>query len=185
MAEAFVPNPDGLRSVLHANGDQLDDRACNLVWADQPTNSAERWSHDRSVPVTRGDGAEYGSMTSAAIDMSVSVSSVRRAADTGGTCRGNRISRSSEEPASTAAARSGRGAVVERVGDLDGPKLKRTMTSLGITVKRLAAESGVSETKIWRMRAGKENPRPDDLERVAKALGVDASALRTGRGDLA
>ena len=186
VAEAFVPNPDGLRSVIHVNGNQLDDRACNLAWADQPANAAEGWSRERSVPVTRDDGARYESMTSAARDMAVSVSTVRNAANTGGACAGHRMVRSDGGPArggGRSAARRGRR--VERVTDLDGGKLKRIMTETRVTVRRLAADSGVSETKIWRMRAGKENPRPDDLERVAKALGVEASSLRTGSGDLA
>lgn len=181
VAEAFVPNPDGLRSVIHINGDQLDDRACNLAWADQPTNAAEGWSRERSVPVTRDDGARYESMTSAARDMAVSVSTVRSAAETGGACAGHRMARSDGGPArggGRSAAK--RGVRVERVTDLDGGKLKRIMTEARVSVRRLAADSGVSETKIWRMRSGKENPRPDELERIADFLGVEASDLRRG-----
>ena len=178
VAEAFVPNPDGLRSVRHINGDQLDDRAENLEWCDQPTNAAERWSEERAEPVTRGDGRRYGSMTEAAADMGVSVHSIRAAVESGGTCLGYTFKRSSSK------RRGGYlpemrywGNTVVRVG-VDGPLLKRLMTERRVTVKRLASESGVSETKIWRMRAGKMRPTPEELERLSAALGVDPSELR-------
>lgn len=174
VAEAFVPNPGLLRSVLHKNGDPLDDRAENLYWADQPTNSAERWSEERSVAVTRGDGKSYGSMTDAALDMRVAGASIRCAEVSGGTCLQQTFDR--EGGRKRAAGSWQRGHRVERV-EADGAKLKRIMTAARVTVKELAAESGVSETKIWTIRSGRALPTPSELQRIADALGIGADAL--------
>ena len=179
VAEAFVPNPNGLRSVRHINGDQLDDRAENLEWCDQPTNAAERWSAERSERVTRGDGKRYRSMTEAALDMGVSEPSIRHAVETGGTCLGYTFKRSSSK-------KRGRfvpekrywGNTVKRISDIDGTKIKRLMTEKHVTVKQLAGESGVSETKIWRIRAGKASPTAEEMESISRALGVEVSDLR-------
>lgn len=180
VAEAFVPNPDGLRSVRHKNGDQLDDRAENLEWCDQPTNAAEGWSDERRERVTRGDGKRYRSMTDAALDMGVSVHSIRKAVESGGTCLGYTFKPSSSK------RRGGYdpdmrywGNTVRRVEDSDGARLKRTMTEMRVTVRQLAERSGLSETKIWRIRAGRIKPTPDDLEAIAEALGIDQSEIRS------
>lgn len=177
VAAAFVPNPECLRSVRHLNGDQLDDRAENLEWCDQPTNAAEDWSKERSVPVTRGDGKTYASMTEAALDMGVAVFSVVQAVESGGTCLGYTFKRSSSD-------KSGGydpdkrfwGNVVKRV-NADGSKLKRLMTEMRVTVKDLSGRSGVSETKIWMIRSGSTKPTDVDLERIASALGVSKSEI--------
>ena len=178
VAEAFVPNPDGLRSVRHKNGDQLDDRAENLEWCDQPTNSAERWSDERSERVTRGDGKRYKSMTEAAADMGVSVHSIRFAVKNGGTCLGYTFKRSpSKKRGRFVPEKQYWGNTVKRVSEVDGKKLKRLMTEKRITVKELAKLSGVSETKIWRIRANKTSPTRDEIDSIAKALSVEMESL--------
>lgn len=176
VAEAFVPNPRGLRSVRHKNGDQLDDRAENLEWCDQPTNAAKRWSSERSVPVTRGDGKWYRSMTEAANDMGVSCAAIRQATETGGTCKGFTFSRSRSGGGGYVPEKRYWGNTVNRV-QVDGAKVKAVMTSLGVTVRELAERSDVSETKIWRIRSGKARPTPEELARIAFALGVGPKEL--------
>lgn len=38
VAEAFIPNPDGLAEVDHVNADRFDNRACNLQWMTRQEN---------------------------------------------------------------------------------------------------------------------------------------------------
>ena len=45
VAEAFVPNPYGLPEVAHRNGDQTDNRACNLRWSTKADNEADKLEH--------------------------------------------------------------------------------------------------------------------------------------------
>lgn len=178
VAKAFVPNPKGLRSVRHKNGKPLDDRAENIEWCDQPTNAAERWSDERSERVTRGDGKRYKSMTEAAIDMGVAVPSIRAAVESGGTCCGYTFKRSSSKRrGGFSPERSGMGNLLDRVDGFNGAKLKRIMTEKGVTVKELAESSGLSETKIWRMRSNRMDPTRDDIEAVARCLIIKPSEL--------
>lgn len=34
VAEAFVPNPEGKKYVIHKDGDKLNNHASNLAWSD-------------------------------------------------------------------------------------------------------------------------------------------------------
>lgn len=36
VAEAFVPNPEGKKYVIHKDGDKLNNHADNLAWSDEP-----------------------------------------------------------------------------------------------------------------------------------------------------
>ena len=47
VAEAFIPNPDGMPIVDHINGDQLDNRVENLRWVDQQSNTLNAWMYRR------------------------------------------------------------------------------------------------------------------------------------------
>lgn len=48
VAEAFVPNPDGLPGVRHIDGDPTNDSADNLEWSESRGRSPERKRRRRS-----------------------------------------------------------------------------------------------------------------------------------------
>ena len=45
VAEAFIPNPDGLPEVNHINCDKYDDRVENLEWCDRMQNLIHSYEH--------------------------------------------------------------------------------------------------------------------------------------------
>lgn len=176
VAEAFVPNPDGLRSVLRKDGDRTNDSADNLVWSDQPTNDAENWSARRSVPVVRDDGERYPSISAAARAHGVTAAALRQAVHEGGMCQGHRFRLDGwRAPRETARVRFEPN-TLERMR-ISGRELKRLMTSARVTVNDMAERTGMSPKKIWMMRSGAADPSRGDLEKVAEVLGVDPGSL--------
>ena len=72
VAEAFIPNPQGLPEIDHINGDPADNRVSNLRWCTHSQNCLYR-SPRRNVnrPVVQLDGsgnvvARFGSIPEAA-----------------------------------------------------------------------------------------------------------------------
>lgn len=60
-----------------------------------------------------------------------------------------------------------------------GKSLRMTREGLGVSVKELARKSGYSEGFIYNIENGNApNPNPNTLEKLAVALGVDASTLQ-------
>lgn len=45
VAEAFIPNPEGARLVLHTNGNQQDNDWSNLRWGSWKDNAADSLAH--------------------------------------------------------------------------------------------------------------------------------------------
>ena len=50
LAEAFMPNPDGKRTVNHINGDKSDNRLENLEWATHSENQKHAYKEGLKVP---------------------------------------------------------------------------------------------------------------------------------------
>lgn len=91
VALAFVPNPDNKREVNHINGDPLNNAAANLEWCTGSENMLHAYKNGLAVmsksrrekiakanmkPVRRSDGAEFESVTAAAIATHCSVGEV-------------------------------------------------------------------------------------------------------------
>jgi hypothetical protein len=75
VADAFIPNPEGLPQVNHINEDKTDNRACNLEWmscADNVNHGTGKVrcgkAHEYPVVMTMPDGSEteFSSATAAA-----------------------------------------------------------------------------------------------------------------------
>ena len=58
-----------------------------------------------------------------------------------------------------------------------GLRLKQVRERKGVSLRVLAAESGISFTTIHRIEKGEETPRFSTLEKLAKALGVSVRDL--------
>lgn len=43
VAQAYIPNPKGLREVNHKNGNRLDNRVENLEWVSSKENKSHAW----------------------------------------------------------------------------------------------------------------------------------------------
>jgi hypothetical protein len=55
VAIAFVPNPKGLRTVNHRNGNKLDNRAANLEWMTRLDNLRHAQTHGLLRPPPPGE----------------------------------------------------------------------------------------------------------------------------------
>lgn len=88
VAEAFVPNPDGLETVNHKNEDHHDNRADNLEWMTKAENNAYGTHNFRvgkslrmSVEMLTDEGehvAYFDSMTEASEKSGCPLSSIHR-----------------------------------------------------------------------------------------------------------
>lgn len=56
-------------------------------------------------------------------------------------------------------------------------RLKTLRTQQGLSQYRLAKESGVAQSVISQIEAGRGNPTMRTIDRLAQALGVDRAAL--------
>ncbi len=61
-------------------------------------------------------------------------------------------------------------------------RLRKLRLRAGLSVKALEAESGVSRAAISRIENGEKLPTPTTLNRLAGALGIDASELFKAAG---
>jgi transcriptional regulator with XRE-family HTH domain len=55
--------------------------------------------------------------------------------------------------------------------------IKELQLKAGWTQEQLAAESGLPQSHISRLEAGKHSPSRATLEKIAKALGVDVAVF--------
>jgi transcriptional regulator with XRE-family HTH domain len=59
--------------------------------------------------------------------------------------------------------------------------MKILRAKAGLTQENLAEKSGLTPSYIGAVEIGKRYPKPDTLERIAEALGVDTPELFTAR----
>jgi len=60
---------------------------------------------------------------------------------------------------------------------LNRNKLLLAMANACITIGELAEKSGVSRTALTKFTAGKSNPKPATIGKIAKALGIKVQDL--------
>ncbi len=58
-----------------------------------------------------------------------------------------------------------------------GDILRTARQEAGLSVRDLAAQVGVHFTHIGQLESGKRNPSPENLQRIAEVLNVDAEPL--------
>lgn len=58
VAEAFIPNPNNLKTVDHISGKRTDNRVSNLQWLSQSDNSKKFWKEQ----ITEEQRAKYNEM---------------------------------------------------------------------------------------------------------------------------
>lgn len=58
-----------------------------------------------------------------------------------------------------------------------GDILRSARNEAGLSVRDLAAQVGVHFTHIGQLESGKRNPSPENLQRIAKVLNLDADEL--------
>ena len=64
-----------------------------------------------------------------------------------------------------------------------GARIREVLTERNMMKKELAEKSGVSETAIWTICAGRMKPRVMTIRLIADALDVSETWLITGRED--
>lgn len=90
VAQAFIPNPDGLPQINHKDGNPRNCHIDNLEWCTASHNMAHayrnglnektrRMNEEKKKPVMRSDGKYYDCAYAAAEDNGVSVFSIRDA----------------------------------------------------------------------------------------------------------
>lgn len=62
---------------------------------------------------------------------------------------------------------------------IDNKKLEIAMANVPISYKQLERVSGVSIVTLSRIKRGVQEPRPETVGKIAKALGVKASEIIT------
>lgn len=181
VASAFVPNPDLLPDVEHINGDQSDDRACNLRWIEHKTNAAERWSDDRAQAVARSDGRIFPSATAAADALGVSVTAIATVARDGGTCQGYSFryldDMYEDRDRSLDTVSSGGEWRTARVKNFSADKMLRAMREQGIRVTDMAGATGISVSQLYSVRNGKKKPSEYFARKIAASLGMGYEEL--------
>lgn len=110
VAEAFLPNPDGLPCIDHIDCDKTNNRADNLRWCTHaqntqfakdngrlrngnyktwPQKTREQWSMHRRKPIVRSDGQRYACCADAAKELGVTYGAVMHVLrGISATCRG-------------------------------------------------------------------------------------------------
>jgi len=56
-------------------------------------------------------------------------------------------------------------------------RIAASMKAADLTPTEIAAATGISRAKVYRILKGDSDPRMDDLNRIAAALGVDVATL--------
>lgn len=87
VAEAFLPNTDGLGEINHIDCDKTNNAAYNLEWCDRQSNMDHAKEHallnPRLKPVIRSDGKRFKSVKSAAAALGVSPTAVSHSINDG------------------------------------------------------------------------------------------------------
>lgn len=69
-----------------------------------------------------------------------------------------------------------------RIVRVNVEKLKELRADRALSLRELAAESGVSHTTIWKLEQGREDAHPRTIRLLAGALGVAPRELMAKRG---
>jgi transcriptional regulator with XRE-family HTH domain len=65
-------------------------------------------------------------------------------------------------------------------GAIGNRVLSRTRRAAGLTLAKLSADTGISQSQLSRFESGKRQPRAADLQRIATRLGIPVSSLYEG-----
>ena len=66
--------------------------------------------------------------------------------------------------------------------EVDVERLKELRRERVLSLRELEGRSGVSYNTIWRIEDGRQGAHPRTIRKLAKALGVEPSALVKGEG---